>query len=256
MNRNIRTKNFDIQNRETEVENLLLWESHCHVQYEMISVLEGDIDIMLEGRHCRLTSGQSVIISPLCYHTITANKKGQYRRITVLFDLPAIPPVLQKKFCERLCDNYAFFSVSIDELEKACRAEDPLFYEPLIESLMVRILYACAETGQGRTTDEIDEILQKIIYYIDEHLCEKIRLCDIARYAARSESSLCHMFREKMKISVKQYILQKKLSYAAKQIQDGMPPTLAANLVGYENYSNFYRMYRKVFGAAPTGKRR
>ena len=43
------------------------------------------------------------------------------------------------------------------------------------------------------------------------------------------------------------HILQKKLALASKLIDEGVPRTVAAMQVGYENYSNFYRLYRKNF---------
>ncbi|MBR2432538.1 MAG: helix-turn-helix domain-containing protein, partial [Clostridia bacterium] len=72
-----------------------------------------------------------------------------------------------------------------------------------------------------------------------------ILLDDIAKYTSRSKSSFCHLFESKMNISPKQYILQKKLALASKLIDEGVPHTVAAMQVGYENYSNFYRLYRK-----------
>lgn len=57
-----------------------------------------------------------------------------------------------------------------------------------------------------------------------------------------------------MNISVKQYILQKKLTYAARLMQDGMTAAGAAKAVGYENYADFYRMYRKFFGFSLPGE--
>ena len=58
-----------------------------------------------------------------------------------------------------------------------------------------------------------------------------------------------------MKISIKQYILQKKLSYAANLIECGIRATEAAERIGYENYANFYKMYVKVFGTPPKRER-
>ena len=39
--------------------------------------------------------------------------------------------------------------------------------------------------------------------------------------------------------------LEKKLALAEKYITEGVPATIAAASVGYDNYSNFYRVYRK-----------
>mgnify|MGYP003307143845 CR=1 FL=1 len=57
-----------------------------------------------------------------------------------------------------------------------------------------------------------------------------------------------------MKISPKQYILQKKLALASKLIDEGVPRTVAAMQVGYENYSNFYRMYQKHLHGVPSDR--
>ena len=249
------TEKYRYEYVESNVDTPVLWESHCHAQFEMLAVLEGDVSIMLEGRSYRLTKHQTVILPPLLYHTITANKRGSYRRITALFDVASIPEVLQERFLKKDARLTIFYFDRTDELKRICQEEDSLFYEPLAESLMVQILYSDAQAEQTDTGMETDAFLQSMISYIEEHLCEKIRLEDLAKHTSRSKSSVCHLFEEKMNISPKQYVLQKKLALAAKLIRDGTPPTLAAIQVGYENYSNFYRMYRKHIGAIPTKDR-
>ena len=99
-----------------------------------------------------------------------------------------------------------------------------------------------------------DSFLQSAIEYIDEHLCEKIYLDDLAKHTFRSKSSFCHLFESKMKITPKQYILQKKLALANKMIKEGIPATEVAKQIGYENYSNFYRAYKKQYQKGPTKK--
>jgi methylphosphotriester-DNA--protein-cysteine methyltransferase len=59
-----------------------------------------------------------------------------------------------------------------------------------------------------------------------------------------------------MKISPKQYILQKKLALANKMIGEGISPTETAVQLGYENYSSFYRMYVKQYDTMPKRTRR
>ena len=71
-------------------------------------------------------------------------------------------------------------------------------------------------------------------------------LDDLAAYTSRSKSSFCHLFEARMNITPKQYILQKKLALASKLIDEGVPRTAAAMRVGYDNYSNFYRLYHKA----------
>ena len=242
---------FHWQYSESNMKSKVLWESHCHAQFEMICVLEGDISILLEGRSYRLTAGQSAVIPPLYYHTVTSNKKGLYRRVTLLFDLTSIPSPLRPHFTKKDASLSIFFSPRPAELETVCKEKNRSLYEPLVQSMTVQLLYDDMR-AEHAAASEIDETLQKVISYIDTHLGEKLLLCDLAACATCSESTVSHLFAEKMKISPKQYILQKKLALAEKLIRGDTPATLAAIQVGYDNYSNFYRMYRKHFGTIPT----
>ncbi len=252
MSKSIRGDSFVLFYADGVMERPVLWESHCHAQYEMISVLQGDVSIMLEGRSYRLTENQTVIIPPLLYHTVTANKKGVYRRVTALFDVAAVPAEVRERFLRKENELTIFFSTLADAFRRICEAGDPTFHAPLAKSLMIQLFYEAAEAKSTDTGCETDGFLQKIILYIDRHLCERILLADLAAHTSRSKSSVCHLFEEKMGVSPKQYILQKKLALADKLIRDGTPPTLAAMQVGFENYSSFYRVYRKRFGEAPT----
>ena len=247
------TTDFEMEYIESEVDHPILWESHCHAQYEMIAVADGDITVMLEGRKYRLQKHQIIIIPPLFYHSVTANGEGSYRRITALFGVDAIPSVLQDEFTyqER---NTVIDASRIDKIKEICQKADMAFFAPLLQSLMVEIFYDAAQIPQAPARTETDEFLQKAFGYIDQHLNGKILLHDLAKHTSRSKSSFCHLFEAKMNISPKQYILQKKLALASKLIGEGTPPTVAASQIGYENYSNFYRIYLKHFGTSPTKK--
>ena len=230
---------------ESRIDDPILWESHCHTQFEMIAVVEGDVTVVLEGQNYRLQKNQIILIPPLSYHTVTANEKGSYRRITALFDPSAIPDVLQSAFAKRDFGIAIIRSHLTEQLCEACQKQDRTFYEPLIQSLMVQLFYEVLQKTQRSPQSTSDEFLQKALSYIDRHLHKKILLDDLARHTARSKSSFCHLFEKKMNISPKQYILQKKLALAQKMINEGTPHTIAAMQVGYENYSNFYRLYQK-----------
>ena len=242
----VKTNDFEFEYIESMIDHPILWESHCHAQYEMIAVANGDITVMLEGQKYRLQKNQIIIIPPLFYHSVTANGEGSYHRITALFGVDAIPSVLQDEFTNQ-GKNIAIDASRIEKMKELCQKPDPSFYIPLLQSLMVEIFYDAFQMPQAPAKTETDEFLQKAFGYIDQHLHEKILLDDLAKYTSRSKSSFCHLFESKMHISPKQYILQKKLALASKLIDEGVPRTVAAMQVGYENYSNFYRLYRKNF---------
>ncbi len=242
----VSTNEFRLEYIESNISHPIVWERHCHTQFEMIAVADGDITVMLEGQNHRLKSDQIIILPPLSYHTVTANEKGSYHRITALFDLSDIPKVLQLEFEKKEKDAIIISSHYAQKLKEICQKNQAAFYAPLLQSLMVQIFYDALQANEKVDDIETDEFLKKSIQYIDLHLHEKICLDDLAKHTARSKSSFCHLFEKKMNISPKQYILQKKLAVAKKMIDEGTPYTVAAAQVGYENYSNFYRLYQKM----------
>ena len=220
----------------------------------MIGVLEGDISIMLEGRSYRLTENQLIMIPPLCYHTVTANKEGDYKRITALFDTQAIPAVLREDFRAADSEPIIFTSPSLRDMPTCFEEEQHSYFVPLIESLMVPLFYNRLQTVPAAHSQDADAdaFILKIVDYVDEHLCEKITLDHLAKHTARSQSFVCHRFEEKMGIPPGQYILRKKMAYAQKLIKEGHPATLVATQIGYKNYGTFYRIYTKHFHKLPS----
>ena len=245
MNYNSKTKGFNFCYMESTIKSDMLIENHCHSEFEMLAVLNGDIRIIIEGKSLNLTSGDAIIIPPLLYHTISSNKKGSYRRFTVIFDISAIPAPLKEYIYEKENLNAPFSWHRFGEIAEILKMGKEYYYAPLLESLMTEIFYSYSEKKSVINESKYDDTLEKVIAYIDEHLYEKILLEDIAKNAACSKSLVSHLFKSKMKIPVKQYIIKKKLAIFDILIRKGMSPTDASARLGYEHYSDFYRIRKK-----------
>lgn len=252
MIRTLSTRFFEINYSSERVESTLLREVHCHAQFELIAILEGEITVRLEGSSYRLKSNQCAVIPPLAYHTVTANRKGDYRRITALFDSSSLPISLEKCFEGASLHISDISSAQIIRLKSVIEEENESFYKPLADSLMIQMLYDCIKSTE-KPTSAVGEQMKRIIEYIDANITKNITLEDLADCISVSKSSISHIFKDNMQVSPKQYILQKRLALANSLIRSGIPPTTVAIQVGYDNYSNFYRMYKKYFEESPAG---
>ena len=112
---------FELEYMESRIYNSVLWENHCHAKFEMIAVLEGEVVVMIEGRGYRLTENQIIIIPPLCYHSVSVNGGGIYRRITALFDIDAIPEGLREEFLRSDGDASVSFTSHTERLREICQ---------------------------------------------------------------------------------------------------------------------------------------
>ncbi len=243
--------------RKTLTQSHNIFENHCHLLFEMIAVFEGSVNVQIEGTKYRLTPYEAAVIPPLTYHSVFANEGAMYQRITFLFDLDFIPSEIQKDFTEKIQTypivTHDSLKFVFNQLLQTFQEDDLTRYAPLLESLLIQIFYIHTYQDIPLSPEQINPVLQAITGYIHSHMCEKISLDDIAEALFLSKSTICHLFREHMKISVKQYILQKKMTCAARLIQNGMQAAEAAHYVGYDNYTNFYKIYCKVFQTTPSG---
>jgi AraC-like DNA-binding protein len=218
----------------------------------LIAVLEGDVTIKLENKTYNLSKNQSIIIPPLQYHTIIVNSTDCYRRVTALFELSNIPSALQEKWLSNNYNAIVSNTQQAEKLKNICQSNSQSQFLPLAESIMIEILYDSIFSTNSDSQSNSDTFLQSAINYIDKHIYEKIILGNIAKHMLCSKSTFCHVFGEKMGVSPKQYIIQKKLALANKLLKDGIPSTDIAIKLGYDNYSNFYRSYLRQYGITPT----
>ena len=96
--------------------------------------------------------------------------------------------------------------------------------------------------------------VRSAVDYINNHIDEKITIGRIAKECMISPSSLSHIFKKEMNISLHKFITKKRLINAYHKIMSGEKATIAAADCGFNDYSGFYKQYKKMFNVAPSEK--
>ena len=94
-------------------------------------------------------------------------------------------------------------------------------------------------------------LVKRIINYIDNNLAGDLSLDVIASKFYSSKYYLCHVFKESTNVSIKQFIVTKRVLKAASFIDSGMNVMDACYAVGFNNYSTFYLSFKKIKGYCP-----
>lgn len=237
-----------------------VFEKHFHFEIEFLMLLTGNISVQIENKSYLVSPYSLIVIPPPNYHATTANEPTEYQRIVVMTSTTAIPKPIEELFYSQVKKHPLFKSKTITRIINNIRdlmsAEENTRFSALLDSLMVQLIYAVAFFEDNNDKSIIvlpdDKNLSAVIKYINSHITENISLADISANCFIAKSTLSHLFKEKMNISVKQYILQKKMIYASSLIAEGILPNTVAKSLGYENYSNFFSIYKKIMGEPPS----
>ncbi len=110
---------------------------------------------------------------------------------------------------------------------------------------------AYIERSTGTMKAEKPELLDRIAAYIEEHYDSRITIDDLARRFYVSNSTISHLFKQKMGVSLYRYITQRRLIAAKSLIARKVPMEEIAHKVGFADYSTFYRAFKQEFGISP-----
>lgn len=103
----------------------------------------------------------------------------------------------------------------------------------------------------------IIKCIKNSIDFIENNLLENIHLEDIAKSANMSISLYSKIFKNLFGLTVKEYIIKRRMSLAAKDLIFTKDSILSIALkCGYSGYEQFSRTFKKTFHVSPTKYRR
>lgn len=151
--------------------------------------------------------------------------------------------IYEKTSCEGYIGGSSFERIPIERaiLNTARAFKSQGSFDP--DDIMVRML-----TGVGTRYDYVEFVTT----YIEEHYSEEIQLNELALVAHVSSSYLSTKFKKEKGISFSEYLIQFRMEKAAEIMrQQKLPMSEIAAMVGYQDYAQFSKMFKKQKGKSP-----
>jgi AraC-like DNA-binding protein len=229
-----------------------------HNYHEILLFVGGKTTFLSEEKRIELSPYQVVIIPKETYHQFINETDEEYHRCVFSFyDIPEFEELIKKcmhstRVIEAGSEQKRLFNKMNETVDLDCSdGEKQILMHALLALVLSDISRDNSSVKEG---SEPNEITTRSIELINADICNKISIEDLSRRLNVSVSTLTQTFKKDMNISVYQYILRKKLILAQQKIREGEPATSAALRCGFNDYSGFYKQYKKVFGIAPSEK--
>ena len=234
----------------------VLTEKEFHTFHEILYMYDIDATLITEKDNVEIKPGDLVIIPKETFHQFILRNPDTYWRSCFHFTA----------------------SEGLDKLIDACTQDIRILNSPEITKLMVQIPTALDESFSSTEQSiyvtalftqmlleikrnlkysvvlksrDRDSLIYKTLAYINDHFRERIDINSIAAALSVSSSTLSHRFKEELNISVRKYILRKRMIYAHRLLRSGIPAIEACEQSGYSDYVAFYRAYKQFYGVTP-----
>lgn len=232
------------------------FHSHFHDFYEILILVEGEINAITQNKTQHLVSHELIIVPPNSYHLVIA-PNSVYKRIIMHFEIDnSYTDIIQMinkitYFSSSDCPTLSkFINRFILHYESLSEQQFNMLAEGLVTEL---ILLICNNFKQSFTQpSNIKPLTHALLDYIDKHITEKITLKSLSRQFNLNSNYISFFFKEQMHIPIITYIKKKQLTHIHSELKSGNPPTQVFYKYGFTNYSNFFRIYKKVFGYPPS----
>jgi len=98
------------------------------------------------------------------------------------------------------------------------------------------------------------DLLMMSLEYIEQHICDDLRTSDIAEACFCSRSTLEKLFNHVNDISVRSYVMRRRMVLAAKRLIQSPEISIlsVAMEFGYSSHEAFTRAFHEVWGANPS----
>ncbi len=251
-------------------------EYHCHDFYEIYLHLHGGQYFGLDNSLFLLKPNQLFILPPFSMHGLSsANTLRQYERAY----LNLSPELMKTLGCEQIDLDQFFrgytsqgmhtFQLSardaaqfvewIRQLENTPSSGDPLERFGHCAVLINLLNLVCRGIRQAKAiTGSVisNSIIQKVLTYINSHYTQPLKMDQLAKQFGISVSYLSHEFTRFTNRSVYDYILYRRVMLARQMMQTDASLNAIAYQCGFNDYSNFLRMFTKLVGMAPSQYRK
>ena len=168
-------------------------------------------------------------------------------------------------------DPYSEYGIQLSQQVPPIQRLEPASFEDVMDDCLAwfsesgnniqrteQLLNAIASTVVSGTpnTREMDRRVVKCIQHIKQSDLEKIYIDQIAELVYLSSSRLSHLFKEETGLTVRQFVLHRKLVKSLQAMYEQHNFTESSLIGGFTDQPHFTKTFKNAFGIKPSSSRK
>lgn len=252
-----KNKNEILYISETIIDENFKTTKHAHPNIEILFFLEGSGYVITENEKIKVKKNDLMIINMESNHYECSNDNFRFYAI----GLNHLKAFLKDSFS----DNIIYISLD-DQISNTIYNLYNMIYNESIEkkdnymelinnyfeSLKIIINRCISVNFYKINTKNKSAIVASLCQIIDNYFYLPIKIKDLAKRVSLSSSSICHLFKKEMGISIINYKINKQIEEAKNLILlTDMNMIEICNAVGLKDSSYFAKIFKKIVGQSP-----
>ena len=242
-----------VQNIDRSIYVNFSYLPHMHPRMELIYVMDGAIDISIDGMDMKITAAEYCIVLPWQIHSFKTDK---YSKIIIF----VIPGRIAANFLEKM--KYQHGETQVFRAEKEI---DRLFKKYMVESsecneyILTSIIYGLCHCFLSECklvnneNRERNEDIQRVLKYISVHSHEKLALKTVADELGYGYYYLSRLFSKEIKIGFYEFCGSIRIENAIRYLSSSnLTVTQIAYECGFSSIRTFNRAFKQFTGMSPS----
>lgn len=242
---------------------------HRHDEYEFYLYIKGNTSFYVEKNCYNPVPGDLMFVKPGNLHRSVITDNTPYERIGINVTEDTLRSVSSVKTdllsqLEAIPASFGIINLSPDKVNEYMEMTDAyismseaddfgndLLCRAQFTKLMVYTVNLFNNLDSKKYNNKMPLLVIDTMKYIEANLSEKIYLDDIGNKIGYSTNYLSTQFKFHTGLSLRQYILDKRIEAAKNYLRQGKNVSEACSLSGFNDYANFLRSFRKNVGLSP-----
>lgn len=241
---------------------------HLNINQMLLYFIQGSGNLVVEDNAHRIQAGDVIITDSAELFHCSIDPGVYHERLSLHID-----PQFWKKFP---CDMSPLFRIFTDrnkgegnlipaetvensglraaimELFDLVQQDSPNRDMLVLSKLIQLLCLLDGLNGAVDTSPQKEPMLHQVLQYLNAHCTEDISVTQVASHFHITPSYLAHWFKNHTGLSPWNYVILRRLQRANDFMAQGLSAEEACYRVGFDNYANFFRLYKKHTGISPS----